>query len=104
MSYREKIKDGVLTNKQIGNVFSYEQDGELYWSSVAVQKWGNIIKVYVDEILESQMDTENYTRDEVLIFQNIDDAIDYIESNTKVSIDRMKPCKGQKIFNPEFCR
>lgn len=102
MSSTEQLIGWILNNKQVGDTFSFEKDGELYWSSVAIQKWRDIFKVYVDEILDSQMAAENYFRDEILIFENIEEAIEFISTNTMSSPERLKPCKGQKIFNPNF--
>ncbi|WP_421849466.1 hypothetical protein [Marinomonas sp.] len=96
----KKIKEWVLNNKQVGKVFSYEKCGELCWSSVAIQKYEGIIKLYIDEILESQMDSENYLREEILKFSTIEEAIDYLSNESQVRIEDLSPCKGQKIFNP----
>ena len=100
MIENDKLSRWILKNKQVGVVFSYDRDGELTWSSVAIQKHGNVIKVYVDEILDSEMNSENYLREEVVNFNNIRDAISYVSSDTMASIDNLAPCKGQKIFNP----
>lgn len=102
MSDSEKITKWIVNNKQIGSAFSFNREGELFWSSVAIQKWDDTIKVYVDEILESKMHAEEYLREETLEFQNVTDAIEYICEHTMVDLDQLKPCKGQKIFNPKF--
>lgn len=100
MANIEKLREWILNNKQVGKVFSFEKNGELCWSSVAIQKHEDVIKVYVDEILESQMDAENYLREELINFVNVDDAINYVSKETMVEINDLFPCRGQKIFNP----
>jgi len=92
----------ISEGRQLGIRFSFIRNGNLYWSSIGIQKWGGLLKVYVDEILESEMDAENYSREELLEFSNVDNALKFISENTIVNIENLKPCKGQKIFNPEF--
>jgi len=102
MTVNENLIRWIAGNKQIGRVFSFERNGELCWSSVAMQKWGDVIKVYVDEILESQMDAENYLREEILEFDSIESAIEFVSKSTMTDPEQLSPCKGQKIFNPKF--
>jgi hypothetical protein len=102
MADYQQLEKWILNGKQIGKLFSYDREGEPCWSSVAIQKWKDVIKVYVDEILESQMDSENYLRDEIIEFNTVESAINYISNNTMASPKDLSPCKGQKIFNPEF--
>ena len=102
MADYQKLIQWISDNKQVGKVFSFSRDGELCWSSVAIQKWKGVIKVYVDEIMESQMDAENYLREEILEFNTIESAIYYIATTTMTTPEELTPCKGQKIFNPDF--
>ncbi len=92
----------VSENKQVGEVLSFLKDGEICWSTVAIQKWEGVFKVYVGEVLESQMVAENYQREEALEFEFVEDAIEFVSNNTKATVGNMKPCKGQKIFNPKL--
>jgi len=100
MADNKQLTQWISGNKQVGEVFSFEKDGELCWSSVAIQKWGNVFKVYVDEVLESQMDAENYLREEILVFDSIESAIEFVSTSTMTAPEKLSPCKGQKIFNP----
>ena len=102
MDVREKIAIWVDRGKQVGDVFSFHRNDLLYWSSVAIRKWDGVIKLYVDEILESQMNAEKYEREEILEFDSVENALNYVSENTMVSLKKMMPCKGQKIFNPKF--
>ena len=102
MADSEVLKKWLSEGKQVGKVNSYELTGERYWTSVGIQKWGDVVKVYVDEILESEMDAENYLREEILEFTDVNSALAYIDKNTRVTLDEIAPCKGQKIFNPRF--
>lgn len=102
MSDIEKIIQWIESGKQLGKVFSFECNGKTIWSSVGIQKWNDIYKVYVDEIEEEKMSDEEYRRNEIQRFVNISDAISYIDSKTKMNLMDLRPCKGQKIFNPNF--
>ncbi|MEQ1965366.1 hypothetical protein ABLB69_19975 [Xenorhabdus khoisanae] len=94
----KKIENG----RQLGKSFSFSRQGELYWSSVGLQKVNGKYKVYVDEILESKMIAEEFLREECLVFDTLDEAISYINCNTETNISELAPCKGQKVFNPDF--
>jgi len=97
-SMRDKLEKG----KQLGKIFSFEIDGEALWSSVAIQKCGNLYKVYIDEILESNMDSGDYHKEMIRSFSNLDEAISFIKENSNVRFQDLKPLRGQKIFNPLF--
>ncbi len=97
-SFFEKIESGI----QVGKRFSFIANNEICWSSVGLQKWKGKYKVYIDEILESKMASEEYQREELLEFEHISEAISYIERNTKIKFYDLTPCKGQRIFNPNF--
>jgi hypothetical protein len=58
--------------------------------------------VYVDEIAESLMDAEEYAREETLNFTTLEEAAQYVDAHTEISFCQLRPCKGQKIFNPAF--
>lgn len=102
MTVNQNLTRWISGGKQIGKVFSFDRNGELCWSSVAIQKWGEVVKVYVDEILESQMDAEIYLREETLAFDSIESALEFVSNSTMAELEQLSPCKGQKIFNPEF--
>lgn len=92
----------IEKGKQLGKVFSFIRNDEIVWSSVGIQKWNGIYKVYVDEIYEKDMYNEDYLRDEIRRFNNLSDAINYINENTETNLSYLKPCKGQRVFNPNF--
>ncbi|WP_127490271.1 hypothetical protein [Paenibacillus ehimensis] len=98
----EKLIQWIEDGKQLGKVFSFNRNGKLIWSSVGIQKWQGIYKVYVDEIEEENMDAEKYLRDEIKKFSNLVEALKFIEQNTQISLSELQICKGQKIFNPNF--
>lgn len=102
MVYSAKIIQLIEGEKQLGKVFSFIRDGHTIWSSVGIQKWEDVYKVYVDEIEEKSMDSENYIRDEIKKFNNLSDALKYINQNTEINSLELQPCKGQKVFNPNF--
>lgn len=98
----KKIIQLIELGKQLGSVFSFKINGKIIWSSVAVQKNKGIYKVYVDEIEEDKMASESYLRDEIKKFNDLLEALNFIDSNTHAKSRDLKPCKGQKIFNPDF--
>ncbi|MCG8710062.1 hypothetical protein JHU04_003341 [Brenneria sp. 4F2] len=92
----------INNGKQVGVRYSFLAGNEICWSSVGLQKWEGKYKVYVDEILESKMSSEEYLREEIVSFDSIESALEFIEDNTKVEISDLAACKGQRIFNPKF--
>jgi hypothetical protein len=102
MANKEKIMQWIESGKQLGKVFSFKIDGNTIWISVGIQKWQDLYKVSVDEIEESCMASENYLRNEIKKFDNLLDALNFIDNNTQIKSDDLEPCKGQKIFNPNF--
>ncbi len=55
MPNTEKLIQWIEDGKQLGKVFSFNRNGKLIWSSVGIQKWQGIYKVYVDEIEEENI-------------------------------------------------
>jgi len=102
MNSFDQVNNWLAAGKQIGRSFSFERQGFVYWSSVGVQKWRDGYKVYIDEILESKMDAEEYEKELVVELQNIEDIDEFIKNNSLTSLANLTPCKGQKIFNPDF--
>lgn len=102
METAEKLMQWIEDGKQLGKVFSFNRNGKVIWSSVGIQKWQGIYKVYVDEIEEENMDAETYSRDELKKFTNLMEALTFIEQNTETNLSELQICKGQKIFNPNF--
>ncbi|WP_246021329.1 hypothetical protein [Paenibacillus lentus] len=102
MASTEKFVQWIENGKQLGKVFSFELNGKTCWSSVGIQKWQGIYKVYVDEIEEENMVAEIYLREEINQFNNLNEALNFIEKKTRTSITDMQICKGQKVFNPNF--
>lgn len=96
---------GSLLNKisngfQVGCRFSFLNKDKVCWSSVGLQKWEGKYKVYINEILESMMSSEEYLREELIEFNTIDDALKFIERNTNAKINDLAPCKGQEYLTP----
>lgn len=92
----------INNGTQVGIRYSFLVGDEVCWSSVGLQKWEGKYKVFIDEILESKMPSEEYLREEIVSFDSIEIALEYIENNTKVKSSELAPCKGQRIFNPKF--
>lgn len=92
----------VRSGKQVGSRFEFLLSGERCWSSVAVQEWKGRYKVFVDEVLERNMVGEVYEKEEVVVFDTPEDAAAYVDEHTRTSFIELRPCKGQRIFNPAF--
>ena len=96
----EKIIEWIEKNKQVGKVYSYSSDTIIIWSSVGIQKWNNVYKVYIDEIEEEKMVAEEYLREESKCFDEVNKALKYVDNETQISVLELKPLKGQKVFDP----
>lgn len=99
---KEYIVNKIDSGKQLGKTFSFENQSEVYWSSVAIQKWNDVYKVYIDCISEKNMNAENYEYEYLETFEKLDDAAVYMKKKANIDINSLKPCKGSTIFNPEF--
>jgi hypothetical protein len=97
-----KIIQWIESGGQVGKVFSFYRSDKTIWSSVGIQKWQGIYKVAVDEIEEENMEAEKYLRDEIRTFNNLSEALKYIDEATETPSLQLAPCKRQKIFNPSF--
>ena len=62
----QRVRSWVEAGKQVGKSFTFVRNGVTYWSSVAVQKWKDGYKLYVDEIEEEYIQGEAYEREEVI--------------------------------------
>lgn len=88
--------------KQIGKTFSFEKDGQIVWSSVAMQKWDNCYLLYIDEIFETNMAGEIYEKEFIQAFTTIEAATEHLETMTSLKFEDLKSLKGRRIFNPDF--
>lgn len=63
---RDSLLNKISNGFQVGCRFSFLNKDKVCWSSVGLQKWEGKYKVYVDEILESMMSSEEYLREEII--------------------------------------
>ena len=98
----KNVDSWIAQGKQVGASISWREDDQVYWSSVGVQSWSGKVLVSVDEIPESKMAAEEYTRDELVAFETVEDARAYVNDTTRVAFDERRPCRGQRLFNPEL--
>ena len=47
MSQRKSITEIVNNGTQVGKNFSFKKEGKVVWSSVGIQKWNGLYKVYI---------------------------------------------------------
>lgn len=102
MSEDGRVREWLERGSQVGLTLEYQLSGKSCWSSVAIQKWQGKYKTYVDEIFEENMAAEEYEREDVRSFDSIEEAAAFIASDTRARFEDLRPCKGQRIFNPEF--
>lgn len=98
----QRVRGWVEAGKQVGKSFTFVRNGVSYWSSVAVQKWQDGYKLYVDEIEEERIQGEDYEREEVIYRISLAEIEDLVKGTTSLTIERLAPLKRQKIFNPAF--
>lgn len=98
-----KVTQWIEQGKQLGKVFSFTRDEKIFWSSIGIQKFEGRFKVYVDEIEEAKMASyEEYLIEATRSFETLNEALDYLFETTHVVLEDLAPCKGQKVFNPNF--
>lgn len=78
------------------------ENNETVWLSMGVQKHNGAYKTYISEIFDSKIGGEDYLREEIKEFTTAEAALEYLSKESKLSILGLSPCKGQKIFNPNF--
>ena len=97
--------DNILKGKQIGYREKTEKDGIVFFHSVAVQKCNEKFKVFICKIKESQLaifeDVESDVT-KIIQFDTIEAVLSYFSDVLKIDIEKLRPLKGQKIFNPKF--
>ena len=97
----EYLEEKLNFGKQLGTSFSFKIGDEIFWSSVGIQKWEDLFRVYFNEVAESTMTMDVYQKEVVADFTKLRDALRFIELNTQTNIAELKPVKGQKIFNAQ---
>ena len=102
MDNSQRVHMWIEAGKQVGKSFSFERDNVIFWSSVAIQRWNDGYKLYIDEIEEEYIQGEEYAREEIIYRTHLYEIEDIIKQTTSLTIDDLVPLKGQKIFNPKF--
>ncbi|TGE21013.1 hypothetical protein [Hymenobacter metallicola] len=98
----QRVRSWVEAGKQVGKCFTFVRNGVTYRSSVAVQKWKDGYKLYVDEIEEEYIQSEAYEREQVIFKCSLSELEVLIKDTTSLTIEQLAPLKGQKLFNPAF--
>lgn len=97
-----RVRGWIEAGKQVGKSFTFVRNEVTYWSSVAVQKWQEGYKLYVDEIEEQYIQGEAYEREEIVFRTTLAEIEVLIQDTTSLTIEQLAPLKGQKLFNPVF--
>lgn len=98
MNTPSQIHSWIERGKQIGKRFSFERDGTMFYSTIAIQKKGDRYQVVIDEIDERHLASEDFSREETRIFDRLEEAVLFIESTTSIKVEDLRPSKGQKWF------
>ena len=99
---KNKIHQWVESGKQLGKVFSSEKNGQICWTSIAIQKWKGEYVFYLDSILESKMASEEYLTEECVSLTSYEALVELFCQKSPIQLAELLPCKGQRIFNPDF--
>lgn len=97
---KERLIELIEKGKVVGKVISYQQDEDVIWSDIAIQKRNDKYVAYINEIYEKNMWDEEYIMEELKSFDDINEAFDFIESSSKVTVEELAPMKGSKIYIP----
>lgn len=93
-----RVVSWIDAGKQVGTTLECVLSGEKAWSSVAVQMRNGVYNVYVDEVRDRKMATDEYDRAELKQFLSVREAAGFVDSETHARFDDLRPCKGQRIF------
>lgn len=96
------LRNIVERGWQVGYSHTLKYEGKQFYEVVGLQKWKGVYKVNVFRIDEEKMTVEEFEFDEYKTFNEFEEAIIYIQSNSQVSVEQLNVSKGQKFFNPEF--
>jgi hypothetical protein len=103
MANLSRARDWIEAGKQIGARISFEDKGDTYWLSIAVQKWEGLYKLHLSKTAESRMrDLDYFDVEGTIRVACFEELAGLISSLSPFKIDELAPLKGQKIFNPEF--
>lgn len=98
----KNISAWLSSGKQLGVRGKVTESNETIWLSMGIQKHGAVYKTYISEIFDSKINIEEYLREEIKEFSTLEAALKYLDRESRLSILDLSPCKGQKIFNPNF--
>jgi hypothetical protein len=97
---QSKIESG----KQLGISSSILRGKDVYWATVAIQKYNHEYVVHIDLILEKNMEKEEYEKYETYAFSSLEAATKFLIENNPLlitNLSELKPFKGQKGFSVE---
>ncbi|WP_434045200.1 MULTISPECIES: hypothetical protein [Sorangium] len=97
-SERDRFNSWIEQGKQLGKSFTFERGGKTFYASVAIQKQSGKYRVVADEIEETLMAAEIFSREDSRIFDSLDEAVSFIEVTTPLLVTDLRPSKGQKWF------
>jgi hypothetical protein len=97
----DNLKEVVERGWQVGLSHSFEFNNLTFYESVGLQKWNKFYIVQIIKIDEEKWWDEEHEIDVSKKFNTFNEAIIYIESNSRVLRDQLNVSKGQKWFNTE---
>ena len=94
----------IEKGKQIGLKLSLDKNNLDLFIYIAVQKYNNDYILYINEIDFSKslalLEANYDNNDNYKIFNNLNETSNYIEEYTPITLDKLFPLKGVKIFEP----
>ena len=76
----KRWRSRLIIEKEIQVGFSHfiEETSGRYLESVGLQKWNDKYKVYIGNIKENKMVSEEFEKDEIKEFDNLGEALEYM--------------------------
>ena len=92
----------IESGKQVGAHLDTIEDSITYSNQIGIQRWKEKYRVSVSKIAYENMAGGYFEIDEVVEFDNLNEAFDYLSSVSPVPIESLNICKGQKAFDPKY--
>ncbi len=104
MEIPEYVLKKFENGKQIGYHGEFTKEGEVHWTSVAIQKISNEYYVYISSIKEKNAAQDLFDIEILAALPTLESACNFLHEKFPAPIDWMlfDIFKGQKAFNPKY--
>ena len=90
----------IENGRQRGHSTYLKIDSAMYLCGAAIQKYEDRYKVHIYQIMEQKMAAEDYDFCHYKDFLTIEEAMLWINQNSRIKFEEFRRLKGQKMFNP----